>query len=83
MGIGRDVRHAITVADAQALLQDLRPAVAAVKELGVRQAQITVDDGLAIGVQPPGAASELQRRQRQFHDLLPLWYQCTLMPRML
>ena len=66
VGVGRDVGDAIALAHAQAL-QRRGPAVAAVEELRVGEAQIAVDDGLAASVELAGAAHELQRGQWGFH----------------
>ena len=66
MGVGRDVGDAIAFAHAHAL-QRRGPAVAAVAELLVGEAQIAVDDGLAASVEFAGAAHEIQRGQWGFH----------------
>ena len=66
MGVGRDVGDAIALAHAHAL-QRRGPAVAAVAELLVGEAQIAVDDGLAASVELAGAAHEIQRGQWGFH----------------
>ena len=50
-------------------LQRRRPAVAAVEEGGIAQAEAAVDDGLPIAVQAARAASELHRRERGFHGI--------------
>ncbi len=66
MGVGRDVGDAVAFAHAHAL-QRRGPAVAAVEELFVGEAQIAVDDGLAASVEFAGAAHEIQRGQWGFH----------------
>ena len=58
MGVRRDVDHPVTLLHAK-VLERRRPAVRAVEELAVRQAQFTVDNGLAFRVEPAGSASEL------------------------
>jgi hypothetical protein len=71
MGVGRDVGDAVTFAHTNTL-QRRGPAVAAVAELLVGEAQIAVDDGLAASVELAGTAHEIQRGQWRFHlaDLL-------------
>ena len=61
MRIGRDDDHPVTGAHAEAL-QRRRPAIAALEELRIRQAQRAINDGFALRVQQPRAARELQRR---------------------
>jgi len=67
--VGRDVGDTIAGAHAE-LLQRGRPAVAALEELTVREAQVPVDDGLTFRVEPARAPRELEGREREFHDAL-------------
>jgi hypothetical protein len=48
-------------------LQGGRPSVAAFQELAVREAPVAVDDGRAIGIEPPRTAGELERSEGEFH----------------
>ena len=66
MGVGRDVGHAITGLDSQRL-QGGGPTIAAVEELGIRQAKDTIDHGLTVGVKGARAPGKLERGKRYFH----------------
>ena len=68
MGIGRDCRDPIALADAE-LRQRRAPKVAALRELRISESQIAVYHRLAPAIQLARAARKFQRRQRSFHAL--------------
>jgi hypothetical protein len=73
VNVRRDVRHPVTLADAE-LLEGRGPPVTAVEEGFVSQAEIPVDHRLSSWMQAPSAPHELEWRKRRLHQpsLLPL-----------
>ena len=59
MRVRGDVRDPVAGANAE-LLEHQRLTIATIKELLVREAEVTVDDGLAVGVEPTRAAHEVE-----------------------
>ena len=68
MGIGRDVGDPVSLADPEPLKRR-RPPIATRQKLPVRKPQVTVDDGFAIRIEPPGAARVLDGSQWGFHGV--------------
>src|SRR5208283_2853152 len=69
--VGRDGGDAIALADPE-LRERGGPPIAALAELGIRQANVAVYDCFAPGMQLARAAREVQGRQRRLHASLPL-----------
>jgi predicted lysophospholipase L1 biosynthesis ABC-type transport system permease subunit len=69
MDIGSDVGDAVARSDAE-FLEGRRPVVAAIKELGVGQAQIAVHHGFAVRIKAAGTAGKLKRSQGGFQGNL-------------
>ena len=67
VGVRRDGGDAVPLLHAERC-QRGGPAVAPVEELLVGEPQVTIDDGFAPAMQATGAAGELKRRQRCFHN---------------
>jgi hypothetical protein len=67
MRVRGDVRHPIALPHAESL-QPARPAIATREELLVGEPKGAVHDPFPVRVQAAGAASELDRCERGFHD---------------
>jgi hypothetical protein len=68
MRVGCDCRNPVAFGDAQ-LRERGAPAVTPLAELGIREANIAVDHGLAPAMQFACAAREFERCQRRFQRL--------------
>ena len=66
MSIGREIGHTIAGANAEPL-QNRRPAIAPIEELGVAPARLAIDHGDLFRIKFSRAASEFEWRQRRFH----------------
>src|SRR5438477_11657331 len=66
MRIGREIGDTIARANSESL-QDRRPTIAPIEKLGIAPAQVTIDHGDLLRIDFPGAASEVEWRQRRFH----------------
>src|SRR5437588_7385658 len=66
MSIGREIGNAIARANAEPL-QNRRPPIAPIEELGVAPARLTIDDGDAFGIKFARPAGEFEWRERRFH----------------
>src|SRR5713226_5070321 len=66
MRVGSNVGDAVALTDAQ-VLESSRPAITAPAKLRIRQPQALVDNSLAVRIEAPGAAQELERGQGCFH----------------
>ena len=67
VGVGRDVRDAIALLDAELLGHRRRPAIAAVAELLVGQPQVAVDQRFVVGIEAPRPAHEVEGGEWSLH----------------
>src|SRR4030095_6756355 len=70
-----DVDNAVALLDAERL-QGGRPAIAALQELLVREALVTIDDGLTRGVQATRTPGELEGCERDLQVTRAPWSRC-------
>src|SRR6266478_4302724 len=66
MSIGREIGDTIARANTEPL-QDRRPTIAPIEELGVAPARLAIDHRDLFRIKFPRAASEFEWRQRRFH----------------
>src|SRR4029077_3629920 len=66
MSIGREIGDTVAHATSEPL-QDRRPAIASIEELGVAPARLTIDHRDLFRINFARAASEFEWRQRRFH----------------
>src|SRR6266481_7823596 len=66
MSIGREIGDTIAHANSEPL-QDRRPTIAPIEQLGIGPARLTIDHRDLFRINFPRAASEFEWRQRRFH----------------